>query len=147
MTEPTPSTETIHSSDSMYKKDKNVCIGAKEQVLAWVRSKNPQTMEHKFGKNTYSYCNHCGKGYEEKCTGSDMGLQELLIALGEEFYGIGGEYDDKTFRFYGISDRQNRQVFVYFDLTKNLHNQTEEFYQSLLRTEFPYVYKSLKRNA
>lgn len=123
---------------------------AKERVLAWVREKNPQTMEIGIGvrcriKNShFSTKTHeilIGDRYvyydtefvidsdmnrdneDPYCIiveilGTDMGLQELLIAIRE-----------------GIEDNgavQDRIIYGMFDLTQNLHNQAEEFYESLL---------------
>lgn len=138
---------------------------AKQQVLDWVRSKNPQTLELKEGcvikcgidhrdpclvthvwrpdddsLAAYCYCvEDCGteiRMIEDpedtvEILGSDMGLQELLIAIGlshlsDSFCCSDGgwiyekdQYGDPT--YYGQ-----------FDLTKNLHNQTEEFYTAIL---------------
>lgn len=140
---------------------------AKEQVLAWVRSKNPQTLELKMGcevetiseagflnysivlqvredkrgKAQYFLFNDeigarwCPKRVIHEILGSDMGLQELVIAIGrkarpflrdDKFMRLGLEW----FVVTHISCEYRYECF--FDLTKNLHNQEPEFYEALL---------------
>lgn len=154
---------------------KDSTTSAKERVLAWVRSKNPASMELKFGckilvsellctnnafdvipKSSKSLCTilsysaaykentpsstdwndeaisvWCDEWHVERTwggedleesdgyeiLGSDMGLQELLIAL-------------KT-RDISIESCGALMDSIY-DLTKNLHNQDDSFYEALL---------------
>ena len=154
---------------------------AKEQVLAWVRSKNPQTMKLKFGckfrwnydtymvncggncfprqhilafsctgdshywadnpsdaqKETRKYFSQSQEWLEEnkeyiEILGSDMGLQELLIALKDIPLNI-GMYTTGRLRISNISciHGAGNETCV-FDLTKNLHNQDDSFYEALL---------------
>lgn len=166
---------------------------AKELVLQFVREKNPQTMELKFGcvlrgtsgieflflgcerwrghdkinywKAAYtlreypferlnskaikepnmqtgmdeytrdmldsmnSSSNVCinGSSNDYKIIGSDMGLQELLIALDIEEYKV--RADGWIVRGDGYGDYTS---YALYDLTKNLHNQSDEFFTSLL---------------
>lgn len=127
---------------------------AKNRVLAWVRSKNPQTMELKFGckvlvegeermfvRRRNSDCiialgDAVTQCYREfTILGSDMGLQELLIAL------EGTDHMDATCE--RMSDVQGwgsgalvidvlGYVYDIYDLTKNLHDQAPEFYEAIL---------------
>lgn len=143
---------------------KNETQSAKDQVLAWVRSKNPQTMELKFGcrilvhrqrgdeemiykgdqemlqKNIDELrtdgCDCCSDSFDMgqcEILGSDMGLQELLIALKGVPLNL-GMYKTGRLRisnnscFYGSGN----ETFV-FELTKNLHNQSQEFYEEIAK--------------
>lgn len=152
---------------------------AKEQVLAWVRERNPQTMELKDGcvvRYVYPHgqitmegvfigkSGHYGnselwglrvqncvmpipnKNHFEKSAqilGSDMGLQELLIAFmsihGKNKVHVGwhlncpfGAKDFFEGMFVFHIQHENGSVNLAFDLTKNLHNQEPEFYEALL---------------
>lgn len=61
----------------------------------------------------------------QKILGSDMGLQELLIAFWQWIHE--GHEDDE------LEQATRMKVFVdMYDLTKNLHQQSEEFYQAIL---------------
>lgn len=130
---------------------------AKDRVLAFVRSKNPQTMELKFGcaidrgltqgqeyiagifndRVSIGIRGHDGWSYlpfevpknefdsgKWRILGSDMGLQELLIAvrtLGMFLIDVHGSIGR-----YGMGE------LTKYDLTKNLHEQSDEFYASIL---------------
>lgn len=133
---------------------------AKEQVLAWVRERNPQTMELKFGcrveviageeleiGSCFMVCmvehgeityvrDGMGKRYAArhlKILGSDMGIRELLRALNnlkDGCYAIsscGWIYSRKS-----LLDQYIPATDIPFDLTKNLHEQSDEFYQAIL---------------
>lgn len=125
---------------------------AKDRVLAWVREKNPQTMELKFGCRVHRYGVHdetllvvrrggigkdkirkwwCNNGYDYRrdeivILGSDMGLQELLIALCDNNPHISIMSDQFCYIEYQPESE------VEYDLTQNLHNQSPEFYEALL---------------
>lgn len=136
----------------------NPTPSAKELVLQFVREKNPQTMELKFGceimitgceyifdficeeNNKYilktqddSYA-IIRKPFSTKILGSDMGLQELLNALcllGA--HSIIGDWKthgtiNGILAFYS----GDGDALFKYDLTQNLHNQPDEFYTSLL---------------
>lgn len=160
---------------------------AKEQLLKFVRSKNPQTTKHRCchcDKETIEApCSYCGD-YNTYSDESDMGLQELLIALLESrkwrYYKNQHRWDSKRKCYYTSmrdepctqkeyednideSKRSSNNAFMgrlqkcaywtlekelsegscsdkmllkiateLFDLTKNLHEQSDEFFESLL---------------
>ena len=117
---------------------------AKSRVLEWVRSKNPQTMEPK-ELCRYEWSNldgAAGGGFiqskkhwdaiqshpkidEVKILGSDMGLQEFVIAL----RGTGAllKMNGELFQ-----SSQRIKPLCTYDLTKNLHEQSDDFYEALL---------------
>jgi hypothetical protein len=86
---------------------------AKQRVLEWVRSKNPQTMDKDF-----------------EILGSDMGLQELLIAwiakVDEQYHPHSPKERDHKYQW------GSHKILGQFDLTENLHNQSEDFYENIL---------------
>ena len=129
---------------------------AKEKVLKFVRDANPSTMELKFGCRVLSKKSRNKKesqvtwigewsvmlGKQERnfpsiatryeILGSDMGLENLLIAL-EKNIDVSGmhpesqgmaEHDRKMEIWQDIADR--------YDLSENLHNQDPNFYIKLL---------------
>ncbi len=104
---------------------------AKEQVLAWVRSKNPQTMDTCSGCNFY--WRFCSCNTME--LGSDMGLQELLIAL-EALFTEAAQAGKDTIVRCDVNTMGRITFGAYrtmrYDLTKNLHNQPEDFYSHIL---------------
>lgn len=134
-------------------------LSAKDQVITWVRSKNPQTMELKFGcevqtisesgfinystviqcdtdkrgKPKYLLYNNeigarwCPKQVINEILGSPLGLQELLIALGDPAYEVHGDGWIVERDAYG-----DPTSYAQFDFTQNLHNQPDSFYESLL---------------
>lgn len=159
----------------------------KEQVLAFVRAKNPQTMELKFGCKlsfdiqvpvdnwetlTWRIVEMCrdnseegefnnvavvedygGEGYakdmvvleisqeeleEYEIIGSDMGLQELLIAANsvKKHHGTVEYREDGAWFFFYEHDPDlfisRLECCAWIDLTKDLHNQSDDFYSSLL---------------
>jgi hypothetical protein len=127
---------------------------AKEQVLDWVRNKNPQTLELKFGckiryggitETIVHSINPNGEVQTDKFTGwllvskikqdyrilgSDMGLQEFCRAL-----TYSGFYYSMNHNFK-FTIRKHPTVgsieFVEYDDEQDLHNQSEEFYQAVL---------------
>lgn len=122
---------------------------AKEKVLKWVREKNPQTMEysHTFkvrisnldgldrivtvaNEGTMDQIRSNPKIDDVEILGSDMGLQELLIAFGVDDYKLRA-IKEGWVRIYK-EDAALRDHTVDFDLTKDLHEQSPDFYQSLL---------------
>lgn len=129
-------------------------ITAKEQVLAWVRSKNPHAVR-KWKQHL------CGKLYGCHCkpedlvdieTPSDMGLQELLIACGKTVknwkdcsldVGISSSYSSGANYVFWLPDGSSHSIY---DLTKNLHNQSEEFYQSILPLINDWHYRTATKN-
>ena len=136
---------------------------AKDTLLAWVRSKNPQTMEPK-ELCRYAWSNldgAAGGGFiqsaehwdaiqshpkidEVTILGSDMGLQELLIAFKsihgkQTYFGVHTnhpfgceQFHDGKLVFHVQSNFSPYSHNLPFDLTKNLHSQSDEFYEALL---------------
>lgn len=116
----------------------------KDRVLAFVRSKNPSTMEPK-ELCRYEWSNldgAAGGGFiqsakhwdaiqshpkidEVKILGSDMTLQELLIAV----RAIGMFLID----VHGSIGRYGMGELTKYDLTKNLHEQSDETYDALAK--------------
>lgn len=159
---------------------------AKDKVLAWVRSKNPQTMELKKGCKCVFRELYGEKatwdgyiGYEERqderikktqekvilefweygndehgsfsthyeiveILGSDMGLQELMIAFKsihgmKAYIGVHSNFPfgNKDFHEGLLVLHIQSSVSPYshnigFDLSKNLHQQPDEFYEAIL---------------
>lgn len=117
---------------------------SKEKVLAWVRSKNPQTIKHRCcdcekeedeapcicgSHNTYSDC-------------SDMGLQELLIALDNQYEALKKKHPNRfsvsetgEILMQDLVSPMHYSTEIFYDLTKNLHEQFEKFYESI----FPLI--------
>lgn len=138
----------------------------KDRVLAWVRSKNPHTMELDFGcmiEDARGSKRVLCERYEHvkgdlyrsvarpnclvqicEILGSDMGLQELLIAMKTlhpkpAYFGVHINHPFGCESFHEgnlvIHVQATFSPFSFnipFDLTKNLHNQSPEFYESLL---------------
>lgn len=136
---------------------------AKDKVLAWVRSNNPATMEAKLGcyfliKEENGWREHIQKwddewvgcadkqgkfnfqlrgveSYEQnkivECSiGSDMGLQELLIALKNDQSKPILVSDSGYFWTW---QKDELKYLFDFDLTQNLHNQSQEFYEEIAK--------------
>ena len=128
---------------------------AKEKVLAWVRSRNPDTMELKpgcrvrcNGKATGIFAGDSGRtvikhwvernGHliqrgrkirEDEILGSDMGLREFCRAL-----TYSGFYHTMNHNFkFSIKEKLDHpETIVEWDDEQNLHNQSDEFYESIL---------------
>lgn len=136
---------------------------AKQRVLEWVRSKNPDSMELKFGCrvrskqfNTNYVISHATedavayapqyiendfrwdsrdhyRNGEFEILGSDMGLQEMLIAL-QTLPNIADGCGVMKNGMMIIEDLDHGQIErhrILFDFTKNLHSQKPEFYESI----------------
>lgn len=105
---------------------------AKQRVLAWVRSKNPQTQVVKRvvgdtyrGIKPYKDRDTCFPSIKEAVIKElDMGLQELLIAAKKEGLMI-------AVLETGEIEYRNKEICC-FDLTQNLHNQPDQFYLDIL---------------
>lgn len=132
-------------------------MGNKDRVIQWVRSKNPQTIERSIeGSNILAELKQyvCLEEWLSQCPdehafmeglaigagkeiGSNMGLQELLIAFknGKKYY-----FDVVPSSFDGMvyirpTNSYQPEISIDFDLTKNLHEQSEEFFESI----FPLI--------
>lgn len=113
---------------------------AKQQVLDWVRSKNPQAVLHDFSQASVSsaFCRDCGA--TERDADADckrLGLQEFVMAFKKS--GMNVQYQVDTEQFMqcefikvDLAGEWHCIATAHFYLTKNLHNQPEEFYQSIL---------------
>lgn len=85
--------------------------------------------ESKHGATAYTNVNAC------KILGSDMGLQELLIAIKQQDADKGladMTVIDILVQFDNTVWFESAFGNATFDLTKNLHNQSEDFYKSIL---------------
>jgi len=126
-------------------------LSAKDRVIQWVRSKNPQTITERYVEGCQKYSAICGKKSEkgtwycETCKEwngedryvqdfADMGISELLIALCS--LGAHSKMGDWQIRgtiegvlaFYGGG---GEGLFNYY-LPQNLNDQTETLYEALL---------------
>lgn len=131
----------------------NTNQSAKEQVLSWVRSKNPQTLELKVGTKLFlrptpysgkspklSQVCECSdiswwRQHKDKILGSDMGLQELWLAFersGNIDLHIEPDGTIKQHKEWDMDSITLKKETIGFDLTKNLHEQSEEFFQAIL---------------
>jgi len=97
----------------------------KEQLEAKIREAVPESVEHHSLEDEYGHyiCKHCGmhEGYgDEPCEGRPLTLQDVLIALPSE-------------RYTGFHDGylENGDDNAIYDLTKDYHSQSDEFYTFL----------------
>lgn len=89
-------------------------MNAKEQVLQWVRKANPQTIDY-----------HPGDKLKTSPQYMTMGLQELLISL-EDWTEVPVDFTGTILTFY-LDDG-----ILEYQLTKNLHQQPDPFYEYLV---------------
>lgn len=121
---------------------------AKQQVLDFVRSKNPQTMEHEWlyeERGTWRYCKWCkifdrNPNADEPCSfGSELGLEELLLTLGSSSV-TNNEYPffiDSEGYIYTWEEGLHKKRILHrrYNLTLPLHRQDEsdpEFFVKIL---------------